>query len=184
MQHDNEDNHLAFDSFLKVSYGEYNILDAYIIGTFVESEYQQLAWTVEVQIDSGPEVFEAFNGIIIPNVSTIENLSFNTLEHQQDLLSLVYYESDLANELGDLYSISFDEYDYETNQIPCTIEATSKEGSEYFLQANLEFRGYYYFTKNKNSVNTFVNDYLGYDINEVEIEYEKQENGYWLCIIF
>lgn len=184
MQNNNEDNSLTFDSFLKVSYGEYNILDGYIIGIFVENEYQQLAWTVEVQLDSGPEVFEAFNDIIISDIHTIENLSFNSLENQHDQLSWVHYESDLANELGEIHSISFDEYDYETNQIPCTIEASSRDGSEYFLQANLEFRGYYYFTKNKNSVNTFVKDYLGYDIEEVEIEYEKQENGFWLCIIF
>ncbi len=181
----NHEKHQTVVSFLKIGENEYNISDAYIIGIFVENEYEQIAWTVEAQVESDDEIFEAFNDIIIPEGYNIEEISNTILEEEEDeLLDLVNYEGDLAEQVSDIISISFEEYEIETNQIPCTIQAQLNNGSEYFLQAELEFRGYYYFTQNKQSVEDFVKDFLGYELEEVEIEYEKQDDGSWLCIIF
>ncbi len=183
-QNSNNENQQTVISFLKIGEKEYNIIDAYIIGLFVENEYEQIAWTVEAQVESNEEIFEAFNDIIIPEGFTIEEISNTSLEDEEkELLDLINYEGELS-EVAEVVSISFEEYEIETNIIPCTIEAQLNNGDEYFLQAELEFRGYYYFTQNKQSVKTFVNDYLGYELEEVEIEYEKQEDGSWLCIIF
>lgn len=183
-ENSNNENHQSVISFLKVGSKEYNIIDGYIIGTFVENEYEQLVWTIEVQIDSEEELFEAFSNIVIPEGFTIEEISNTSLEDEEELLNLIEYEGNLLEEIFEITSVHFEDYEIETNQIPCTIQAQLNDGSEYFLQAELEFRGYYYFTHNKESVKTFVNDYLGYELEEVEIEYEKQEDDSWMCIIF
>ena len=180
---DNEEfNYEQVDSFLKVGDKEYNIADAYIIGIFVENEYRKITWTIEVQI-ADDNLFEAFCDIIVPEGIAIKELSNQSIE-SEELLPLINYEGDLHYDLSDIISISFGDYEHETNQIPCTIEATLSDGNEYFLQAQLEFRGYYYFTNDKNSVKKFVEEYLGFEMEEVEIECEKHEDGYWLCIIF
>ncbi len=170
-------------SFLKVGNKEYNLLDAYIIGLFVENEQDQISWTIEVQLDADDEIFETFSNILVDDGVTIDELSSTTLENEESL-NFVSYEGELSCNISKIIEINFDEYEFETNQIPCTVEAQLNDGSEYFLQSPLEFRGYYYFSKNKNSVKTFVEEYLGYEMDEVEIECEKQEDGSWLCFIF
>lgn len=179
--HDEENETIV--SFLKIGEKEYNICDAFIIGLFVENESNQVSWSVEVQIDSEDEIFESFSDIYPTDGYTIDDISLTEVDNPEDL-ELITYEGDLNASITKVVGVSFGDYDYEINEIPCTIEAELDSGEEYFLQSNLEFRGYYYFTQNKNSVKNFVEEYLGYEIDDVEIEYEKQEDGSWLCMVF
>jgi len=175
--------HETVDSFLKIGEKEYNLFDGYIIGIFYENSSQFLEWTIEVQIDSEDEIFEAFNEITIPEVYTIEDLTNLEIE-EKEITNSIIHENHLSVPVSEVLGITFGEYNRDYNEISCAIEAQLPNGEEYYLQAYLDFRGYYYFTKHKENVKKFIEEYLGYHIDEVEIEYELQEDGTWLCIIY
>jgi hypothetical protein len=178
----------------KVGTKEYPVEDCYIYGVFEDEIDEAINWNLVVEFP-GEEVHASFQGISFRDVHDFEGLQNKTFRIEDDEEDYFLYEG-IEEELIYVDEIHFSKLDKENQTIEVNVIGLAADeiiedeenedeeiiGEELDIQLTADFEGIYFYTENKKNVEKFVVNHLKKKLDEVEIEYEKEED-FWSCLI-